>query len=153
MLDLGGGTGRISFELARAIGGRFTVADVDARALSRVPSGAGLEAILTEARADLPFEAGSFDAVLMVDVLHHIADGDHFLKESVRCLKPAGKLVVVDFDGAHRMTGVFGTLARLAGRRCRFRRPDDLARDLGSLGLRARAGPVDSLRYLVEADR
>lgn len=153
VLDLGGGTGRVSSALSRSLRGKFTVADADPRALARVAISAALEAVLLQAGADLPFGDASFDGILMVDVLHHVADPDHLLREAARCLRPSGRLVIVDFDANHRMTRVFGTLARLRGRRCRFRRPGDLAGDLRALGLLARAAPVDSLRYLVEGDR
>jgi SAM-dependent methyltransferase len=45
---------------------------------------------------DMPFEDGSIDAFFMFDVLHHIAEPGGFFKEAIRCLKPAGKIVMIE---------------------------------------------------------
>jgi SAM-dependent methyltransferase len=42
----------------------------------------------------LPFEAGSFDAVVMMAVLEHVADSNLALQEIRRVLCPAGEVVV-----------------------------------------------------------
>jgi len=45
---------------------------------------------------DMPFEDTSIDAFFMFDVLHHITDPGAFLKEALRCLKPSGKIVMIE---------------------------------------------------------
>jgi SAM-dependent methyltransferase len=45
---------------------------------------------------DMPFEDSSVDAFFMFDVLHHIAEPRGFFKEALRCLKPAGKIVMIE---------------------------------------------------------
>jgi len=44
----------------------------------------------------LPFPNSSLKAIVMTDVLHHIPQVDVFLQEAVRCLVPAGRLVMVE---------------------------------------------------------
>ncbi|MGD9137437.1 MAG: class I SAM-dependent methyltransferase [Desulfobacterales bacterium] len=44
----------------------------------------------------MPFEDGSIDAFLMVDVFHHIPDTNAFLHEAKRCLVPGGRLIMVE---------------------------------------------------------
>lgn len=44
----------------------------------------------------MPFSDSSVDAFFMVDVLHHIPDAELFFKEALRCLKPGGKIVMVE---------------------------------------------------------
>lgn len=44
----------------------------------------------------MPFEIGSVDAFFMIDVLHHIINPRLFLKEAQRCLKPSGKIVMIE---------------------------------------------------------
>ncbi len=44
----------------------------------------------------LPFEAGSLRAILMVNVFHHIQDVEQFLREATRCLKPGGVIAMVE---------------------------------------------------------
>jgi SAM-dependent methyltransferase len=45
---------------------------------------------------DMPFEDRSVDAFFMFDVLHHITEPGAFFKEAIRCLKPAGKIVMIE---------------------------------------------------------
>ncbi|MHC4475876.1 MAG: class I SAM-dependent methyltransferase [Planctomycetota bacterium] len=45
---------------------------------------------------DMPFEEGSVDAFLMFDVLHHIGEPRVFFREALRCLKSAGKIVMIE---------------------------------------------------------
>ena len=44
----------------------------------------------------MPFDDGSVDAFLMVDVFHHIPDTSSFLHEAERCLVPGGRLIMVE---------------------------------------------------------
>lgn len=44
----------------------------------------------------LPFSSGSLKAVAMVDVLHHVPDSRAFLMEAQRCLRPGGRLVMIE---------------------------------------------------------
>jgi len=45
---------------------------------------------------EMPFKDDSIDAFFMIDVLHHITDPTEFFKEALRCLKPGGKVVMVE---------------------------------------------------------
>jgi len=45
---------------------------------------------------EMPFEESSIDAILMLDVLHHLPDPRAFFKEAVRCLKPSGKVIMIE---------------------------------------------------------
>jgi SAM-dependent methyltransferase len=44
----------------------------------------------------LPFDAGSFDNIVMVDVLHHIERPIRFLREADRVLRPGGRLILIE---------------------------------------------------------
>ena len=44
----------------------------------------------------MPFEDASVDAIVMIDVLHHIADVKAFFREAVRCLKPGGRVAMIE---------------------------------------------------------
>ncbi|MBI1725696.1 MAG: class I SAM-dependent methyltransferase, partial [Candidatus Rokubacteria bacterium] len=41
----------------------------------------------------LPFRDGSFDAILLIDVLEHIADDAGVAREAIRVLRPGGRVV------------------------------------------------------------
>ncbi|MHC4738211.1 MAG: class I SAM-dependent methyltransferase [Planctomycetota bacterium] len=45
---------------------------------------------------NMPFEEKSVDAFFMVDVLHHIIDPRAFFRETLRILKPDGKIVMIE---------------------------------------------------------
>lgn len=52
---------------------------------------------------DIPYEDGSFDAVLVVDVLEHVPDPAHLVAEIARVLKPGGRFVgFVPIEGERR---------------------------------------------------
>jgi SAM-dependent methyltransferase len=44
----------------------------------------------------LPMGAASLDGILMTDVFHHIPNVADFLHEAARCVKPGGRLVMVE---------------------------------------------------------
>jgi SAM-dependent methyltransferase len=46
--------------------------------------------------SEMPFDAASIDAIVMIDVLHHIAEPRLFFDEAVRCLKQGGKVVMIE---------------------------------------------------------
>ena len=46
--------------------------------------------------AQLPFAAGTFDAILCVEALEHLSDTGAAIRELARVLKPEGTLVIID---------------------------------------------------------
>jgi len=44
----------------------------------------------------IPVAYGQLDAILMLNVFHHLADPDSFLREAFRCLRPGGLVVMID---------------------------------------------------------
>jgi len=51
--------------------------------------------IVADAQA-LPFRPGSFDNVVMLDVLHHLSSPRRFFAEIARVLRPAGRLILIE---------------------------------------------------------
>lgn len=51
---------------------------------------------LTFSALDMPFADGELAAIYMLDVLHHLPDIDRFLGEAERCLKPGGRIIMVE---------------------------------------------------------
>jgi SAM-dependent methyltransferase len=90
VLDVGAGSGTFSNRLS-ARGFEVTSADVTDEALdvlrSRV-SGAVVRADATS----LPFSSGSFDALILAEVLEHLDDDEGALAEAARVLRPNGIL-------------------------------------------------------------
>jgi SAM-dependent methyltransferase len=51
--------------------------------------------IVLDAR-QLPFASGSLRAIVMTNVLHHVPDVQYFLSEAARCLRPGGKILMIE---------------------------------------------------------
>jgi SAM-dependent methyltransferase len=45
---------------------------------------------------ELPLRAGSLRAIVMTDVLHHLPDAPRFLREAARCVRPRGRIVMIE---------------------------------------------------------
>lgn len=94
--DLGCGTGNIARVLApfvkRVIGVDSSAAML-AMARSRVPDGVDWREGQLEA---LPIADHTLDVALLFLVLHYVIDPARVLSEAARCLKPGGRLVMVD---------------------------------------------------------
>jgi ubiquinone/menaquinone biosynthesis C-methylase UbiE/DNA-binding transcriptional ArsR family regulator len=106
VLDIGTGTGRM-IEMFAADADRFVALDNSvemlrlARAkLAGLPDAGRVQAHTEIVLGDfnlLPFETGSFDTVLLHQVLHYAQAPDRALAEAARVLAVGGRLVVVDF--------------------------------------------------------
>lgn len=103
VLDLGAGTGYFSIRLARH-GAKVIAADVDSRFLDyikqRVPA-EGTDGGVVETR-QVPYDdpglaPAEVDAVLMVDVYHHIEHRSTYFTKLRKGMKPGSPLVIVDF--------------------------------------------------------
>lgn len=146
VLDFGGGTGRVSAGLNRFLPGRYTVADVDGDSLAHVP--AGLRAVVVPARGRLPFDDRSFDAILLVDVLHHVSDPLGTLVELARIARRGATILIVEFDARAWLSGVFARLSRMQRAGCTYMNPPALEILLARAGWKATASPLDALRFL-----
>ncbi len=112
VLDLGGATGRLSVRLAR-LGMRPVVLDPSLPMVRRARR-RGLAAVAGSAHA-LPFRDGAFDAVIVLDALHHVSDIPRSLGEAARVLEPGGRLLLHEPDPETAMGRLTAVLERLAG--------------------------------------
>jgi len=90
LLDGGCGSGALLAELAQR--GRAFGADISASALD-LTRGRGLPNLVQADLQRLPFSPEAFDAVLLCDVLEHVADDRQAVREAGRVLRPGGLLV------------------------------------------------------------
>jgi len=105
VLDLCGGTGDLSLELARAEPARTVICcDFSHEMLTRAKDkfrrgtgGSGCLALEADALR-LPFADGRFDAVTVAFGVRNFADLDAGLREIRRVLRPGGRMIVLEFS-------------------------------------------------------
>ena len=105
VLDLGCGSGYGSKMLAE-VAGHVTGADVSANAVAharREFSRPNLEFAELPAAGGLPFEDQSFDAVVCFQVIEHVPDDRHFVREIARVLRPGGVAILATPDRSTRL--------------------------------------------------
>jgi ubiquinone/menaquinone biosynthesis C-methylase UbiE len=91
LLDVGGGTGRVSGKLTGIK--TIVVIDPSMAMLSASRTKNGLN--LANANAErIPFLDSSFDRVLVVDAFHHFCNQEQAADELFRVLAPGGRLVI-----------------------------------------------------------
>jgi len=102
VLDVGAGIGGPARFLAATLGCRVTGVDLSepfveaARYLTQRTGQGGQVSFQTASALALPFEEGSFDAVLLQHVAMNIADRPLLYREIRRVLKPGGKFATYD---------------------------------------------------------
>jgi SAM-dependent methyltransferase len=94
LADIGGGTGNYAHALAGE-GWQPTVVDRSAQMLAQA-SAKGLKTVRASATR-LPFADTSFEAAMLVSMLHHVDDAAQALAEAKRVLRPGGRLAVMVF--------------------------------------------------------
>jgi SAM-dependent methyltransferase len=94
LVDIGGGTGNYALALVGE-GWHPLVVDRSPQMLAQAGD-KGLDTVRAEA-TDLPFAAESFDAAMLVSMLHHVDDPAQALAEAKRLLRPGGRLAVMVF--------------------------------------------------------
>jgi ubiquinone/menaquinone biosynthesis C-methylase UbiE len=108
-IDLGSGTGAISFPLASAVGntGKVYAVDISDKIIGRIrekspPS--NLVPVVNDA-GQTGLESRIADVCFMVLLLHEVEHPEKILAEAFRLLKPGGKALVLewreDFDSPH----------------------------------------------------
>ena len=103
LLDVACGSGGPSLHLARLTGCQVVGVELFDEAVANGTDAAreaGLESRVSFVRADagerLPFESGSFDAVLCIDAVNHLRSRARVFAEWARLLRPEGRSVFTD---------------------------------------------------------
>jgi len=99
LLDVGGGTGRVSqFFLGDA--GNIFLADLSQKMLVESQSKNDLIPACSHSEY-LPFPDEEFERIIMIDALHHVCDQQLTINELWRVLKPGGRIVIEEPDIHH----------------------------------------------------
>ena len=91
-LDIGSDNGVISY-LLRKEGGNWHSADLIPETVESIRGLVGSNVVQIDGR-DLPFADNTFDCIVIVDMLEHIATDREFVENLHRTLKPGGTLLV-----------------------------------------------------------
>ncbi|MGV6858152.1 MAG: bifunctional demethylmenaquinone methyltransferase/2-methoxy-6-polyprenyl-1,4-benzoquinol methylase UbiE [bacterium] len=106
VLDLAGGTGDLAKTFARQVGreGEVVLADINSSMLTegrKRMADAGIAGNIRYAQVNaecLPFPDDHFDIVTIAFGLRNVTDKDAALRSMCRCIKPGGKLLVLEFS-------------------------------------------------------
>lgn len=105
VLDVAGGTGDLSREFSKLVGskGLVVLSDINAAMLGEGRSrllDKGISSVPTaQANAEkLPFAEETFDCITIGFGLRNVTDKDAALRSMTRCLKPGGRLLVLEFS-------------------------------------------------------
>ena len=144
ILDVASGSGDLALALARRVrpGGEVWMSDINLRMLARGRdrlADAGVLAPALQCDAErLPFAEGSFDCVTVGFGLRNMTHKPSAIAEMRRCLRPGGRLVVLEFSRVWKpLEGAYDAYS---------------FKVLPWLGARV-AGDADAYRYLAESIR
>ncbi len=96
LLDLGAGTGDLSFEAVRQQPGSRPVAADFTLEMMRVGQRRGRLDFSAADALNLPFTGESFDAVVSGFLMRNVIDAQQALREQFRVLKAGGRIVILD---------------------------------------------------------
>jgi ubiquinone/menaquinone biosynthesis C-methylase UbiE len=102
--DLGAGSGLFAFPLARAVGsGRVYAVELDEGFLTHIRTKAKADSVtnvvaVTGKFTDPSLPARDVDVAFFHDVLHHVENRAAYIKSVAGYVKPAGRIVVIEFN-------------------------------------------------------
>jgi demethylmenaquinone methyltransferase/2-methoxy-6-polyprenyl-1,4-benzoquinol methylase len=135
LLDVGGGTGRVTSFLEEHVTQACVVDASMGMLLQAREKGLCAYQGMVE---QLPFPDGVFDRILIVDAFHHFRDWPWAAGELLRVLKCGGRIVVEEPDIRFGAVKLIAFAERLLLMRSRFYAPLDLAELFDSAGGRVK---------------
>lgn len=150
LLDIGGGTGRISRRL-RSQYHHILVLDIE-RSMLRHAQARGLDVVLADS-AHLPIKDKTIDFTLMVDALHHFPNQKGALLEAARALRPRGVLRVEEFDPSSAIGSLIEQAERLLRFGSTFRTSAELEQEVQDAGFSVVVRRPNAYEYVVSATK
>ncbi len=124
LLDIGGGTGRLS-QYFTTQAGQVLILDVTLAMLRQAQRKNGF--MLAQGAAEqLPFANSSVERVAMIDALHHLGDQARAVSEMARILTPGGVLMIEEPDIRSLGIKVLALAEKALGMRSRFLRGEEI---------------------------
>lgn len=138
LLDAGGGTGRVAYELRR-LATQVVVSDLSHRMLLQARRKGGLQPLAADV-VHLPFPDACFDRVLIADAFHHFHRQEAALRELLRVLAPGGRLVIKEPDLRRLAVKGVALMEKALLMRSRFLSPEALCQLAEKCGAKASIG-------------
>lgn len=135
LLDVGGGTGRVSSTLAPMVG-KLVICDLSLPMMMEAKS-KDLPCLVQGSSHLMPFPANFFDRVLVVDALHHFSDQAGAIRDLLRVLKPGGRLLIEEPDIRKPAVKVVALMEKLALMKSHFYEPDHIESMVNQAGFSA----------------
>ena len=121
MVDVGGGTGRVSSHFSN-LTANVLVCDINRSMLKQAQRKKALSPLQADAE-NLPFPADTVDGILVVDALHHFSKPRVAVREMLRVLKPGRRLLIEEQDIERMPIKLVQILERWVGLHSRFLTP------------------------------
>ena len=118
LLDVGGGTGRVSNFFVADVG-KIIIADLSHDMLIESQTKNGLLPACSHSEY-LPFPNEYFERIIMIDALHHVCDQQQTINELWRVLKPGGRIIIEEPDIHHWAVKLVALGEKLALMRSHF---------------------------------
>jgi len=125
LLDAGGGTGRITQYIQKAVAS-VVIADMSHGMLRQAAKKPGFHLVCSQTE-HLPFAEGSFARIMMVDALHHVLDYRKTAQELWRLVEKGGRLVIEEPDIDTQTVKLLAVAEKIALMRSNFVAPDVIA--------------------------
>lgn len=138
LLDLGGGTGRSSIRLADQVD-HILVCDLSMSMLQSAQK-KGIRYLVQASATDLPFNADSFERIMVIDALHHMPDQHSTVGEMTRLLKPGGRLLIEEPDIRLFAVKLIALAEKLMLMKSKFHTPDEIQSMAEEYGAAASVG-------------
>jgi ubiquinone/menaquinone biosynthesis C-methylase UbiE len=151
VLEAGGGTGRVSSDLAPLVG-TLVVNDLSRPMLKQAQGKGPLNPVQSTVER-LPFPDASFDRVFAVDALHHFGDHQAAIGELLRVLRPAGRMVIEEPDIRRFPVKLIALLEKLALMNSHFRTAEQIHALVTSHGAQAQIGCMSDYATCVVVDK
>lgn len=133
LLDVGGGTGRVSQHFRDDVAS-ICILDVSVGMLREALAKGGFCAGSGVAER-LPFRDGAFERIIAVDSLHHFRDQRRATEELLRVLAPGGRLVIEEPDVRQFRVKLVALGEKLALMRSHFYPPQEVLHFLSAPGV------------------
>jgi demethylmenaquinone methyltransferase/2-methoxy-6-polyprenyl-1,4-benzoquinol methylase len=142
LLDVGGGTGRISHLLVDLVT-QVVIADLSRDMLMQANKKGGLHTTCAHSE-QLPFQEGYFDRIIVIDALHHVCDQAETADELWRVLKPGGRIVIEEPNIQIFGVKILALAEKILGMRSHFLPPYRIAALFKSENVRIKSKGVIS---------